>query len=76
MGNIIARSMCPIYPQPDSDDDDDDTIYDETAPIKPSEVMEREYRINEKKGIESNILLRPSQIMKMENEKLRRLNNT
>jgi hypothetical protein len=74
MGNILRRAVCPIYPQIDSDSDDD-SIYDETSPIKPSEVMEREYRINEKKGIESNILLRPSQIMKMENEKLRRLSN-
>ena len=73
MGNIIARSMCPIYPQPDSDDDDE-SIYDETAPIKPSEVMEREYQKQEKNGVEPNILLRPSQIMKMENEKLRKLN--
>lgn len=74
MGNILRRVMCPIYPQSDSDSDND-SIYDEMTPLKPSEIMEREYKINEKKGIESNILLRPSQIMKMENEKLRRLSN-
>ena len=74
MGNILRRVMCPIYPQPDSDSDND-SIYDEITPLKPSEVMEREYRKKEEKGIEPNILLRPSQIMKMENEKLRRLNN-
>jgi hypothetical protein len=74
MGNYLIRVMCPIYPQPDSDSDND-SIYDEMDPLKPSEVMEREYQKKEKKGIESNILLRPSQIIKMEDEKLRRLSN-
>jgi len=76
MGNVLKRTMCPIYPQQDSDsDNDNDPIYDEMAPLKPSEIMEREYIKNEKKGIESNILLRPSQIIRMENDKLRTLRN-
>ena len=75
MGNIIRKTMCPIYPQSDSDNDVDYTEPDANDPIKPAEVMEREYQKKEKKGIESNILLRPSQIIKMEDEKLRRLSN-
>lgn len=75
MGNILKRVMCPIYPQEDSDSDDD-SIHKRLEPLKPSEIMEREYIIKEKKGIESNILLRPSQIIKIENEKIRKLSNS
>lgn len=74
MGNILKRIACPIYPEEDSDSDD--SICDVTSPLKPSEIMEREYIIKEKKGIEPNILLRPSQIIKIENEKIRKLSNT
>lgn len=74
MGNILKRIMCPIYPQEDSDSDDD-SIHKQLEPLKPSEIMEREYIIKEKKGVESNILLRPSQIIKIENEKIKRLSN-
>ena len=76
MGNILKRIACPIYPEEDSDSDSDDSICNVTSPLKPSEIMEREYIIKEKKGIEPNILLRPSQIIKIENEKLQRLSNT
>ena len=75
MGNVLKRIMCPIYPQEDSDSDDD-SIHKRLEPLKPSEIMEREYIIKEKKGVESNILLRPSQIIKIENEKIRNLSNT
>ena len=75
MGNVLKRIMCPIYPQEDSDSDDD-SIHKQLEPLKPSEIMEREYIIKEKKGVESNILLRPSQIIKIENEKIRNLSNT
>jgi hypothetical protein len=76
MGNIITRTVCPIYPLPDSDsDNDNDPIYDETTPIKPSEVMEREYITKEKMGIKQDVLLRPSQIINIENKKLHKLSN-
>jgi len=57
MGNCIKKAMRSIYPQPkfvnnyntDSDtysdtdsDTDSDMVYDETIPIKPSEIMDRE----------------------------------
>jgi len=74
MGNIIRRTVCPIYPLPDSDSDSDNyPIYDETIHVKPSEVMEREYITKEKMGIKQDVLLRPSQIINIENKKLRRL---
>ena len=76
MGNIITRTVCPIYPLPDSvSDSDNDPIYDETTPIKPSEVMEREYITKEKMGIKQDVLLRPSQIINIENKKLHKLSN-
>lgn len=75
MGNVLKRFMCPIYPQEDSDSDDD-SIHKRLEPLKPSEIMEREYIIKEKEGVESDILLRPSQIIKIENEKIRKLSNT
>ena len=75
MGNILKRVMCPIYPVEDSDSDDD-SIHKRLEPLKPSEIIEREYIKNEEKEVKQNILLRPSQIIKIENEKLQRLINT
>lgn len=50
MGNVLKRIMCPIYPQEDSDSDDD-SIHKGLEPLKPSEIMEREYIIKEKKAL-------------------------
>lgn len=51
MGNILTKSICPTYPlqnkNSDSDSDNDDT-FDETVPIKPSEIMDR-HSLNIKK---------------------------
>lgn len=70
MGNIIKKMSCAIYPEKiyDSDSDND------TEELLPSEIIIKEYIKNEKKGISNDhINLRPSQIIEIENQKIKNL---
>ena len=69
MGNIIRKTMCPIYPDTDSDDN-----YREPnaiAPIKSAEIMERDYIKNENDDESNNVVLRPPQKIRLKNEKIK-----
>jgi len=69
MGNIIRKTMCPIYP--DTDSDDNYTEPDAVAPIKSAEIMERDYIKNENDDESNNVVLRPPQKIRLKNEKIK-----
>jgi len=76
MGGIVCRMR--IKPVNDEgiiyDSDSDNEI---TNNLLPSEIMEREYlKKTEKKEYTGDILLRPSQIMKIENDKIAKLRSS
>ena len=59
-----------IYPYKDVDSDDESI--DEN--LKPSEIIKKEFSKNEKNNKSNDhILLRPSQIIELENEKIKKL---
>ena len=61
-----------IYPYKDVDSDDDDESINEN--LKPSEILKKEFSKNEKNNKSNDhILLRPSQIIELENEKIKKL---
>jgi hypothetical protein len=70
MGNIIRKTMCPIYP--DIDSDIDHTEPDANAPIKSAEIMERDYIKNENDDESNNVVLRPPQKIRLKNEKMKK----
>jgi hypothetical protein len=72
MGNIFKKTYNVIYPYKDTDsDEDDENIYDD---LKPSEIIKKEFSKNEKNNKSNDhILLRPSQIIELENEKIKKL---
>jgi hypothetical protein len=74
MGNMFKKLACSIYPQQPMDDSSDDESICSYDEVLPSKVMEREYMNNERKEISNDhILLRPSQIISIENKKLKDL---
>ena len=61
-----------IYPYKDMDSDDDDESINEN--LKPSEILKKEFSKNEKNNKSNDhILLRPSQMIELENEKIKKL---
>ncbi len=71
MGNIIRKTMCPIYPDIDNDSLDNHTEPDANAPIKSAEIMERDYIKNENDDESNNVVLRPPQKIRLKNEKIK-----
>lgn len=59
-----------IYPYKDVDSDDESI----DGNLKPSEIIKKEFSKNEKNNKSNDhILLRPSQIIELENEKIKKL---
>ena len=68
MGNLISQMLCKIYPENLNE------VETDTIGLLPSEIIKKEYIENEKNGIVNyNIVLKPSQIIEIENEKIKNL---
>ena len=62
-----------IYPYKDVDSDDESI----DGNLKPSEIIKMEFSKNEKNNKSNDhILLRPSQIIELENEKIKKLSTS
>lgn len=64
MGNIIRKMSCAIYPE--SDDSDDDSLNNDQDYLLPSEIIKNEMT-------NDHINLKPSQIIDIENNKIKNL---
>tara|TARA_A100001234_G_C12401442_1_gene290602 strand:- start:275 stop:499 length:225 start_codon:yes stop_codon:yes gene_type:complete len=67
MGNIIQRSIFPIYPETDSDDSIED---DDIQPIKPPEVMIRNDLITEEKDAINKVQMKKRNINTPNNKEI------